>query len=94
MHFSALRSLTQPLLDCTLYLTLIRYPYDPGTLASSANRCILGKVYLRFNLSSKQGESLDPSIQLGLFPASVYRDISQLNQWLIVGCAPIFLAFV
>ena len=36
MHFSASRSLTQPLLDCILYLTLIRYPYDPGTLASSA----------------------------------------------------------
>ena len=29
-------------------------PYDPGTLASSANRCILGKVYLRSNISSKQ----------------------------------------
>ena len=47
MHFSASCSLTQPLLDCILYLTLIRYPYDPGTLASSANRCVLGKVYLR-----------------------------------------------
>ncbi len=53
MHFSALRSLTQPLLDCILYLTLTPYPYDPGTLPSSANQCILGNVYLRSNLSRK-----------------------------------------
>ena len=53
MHFSASRSLTQPLLGCIrmLYLTLTQYPYDPGTLPSSANQCILGKVYLRSNLS-------------------------------------------
>ena len=51
-HFSASRGLTQPLLDCILYLTLIQYPYDPGTLPSSAGQCILGKVYLRSNLSS------------------------------------------
>jgi len=42
MHFNALRSLTQPLLDCILYLTLTQYPYDPGTLPSSANQFILG----------------------------------------------------
>jgi len=24
----------------------MQYPYDPGTLPSSANQCILGKVYL------------------------------------------------
>ena len=47
MHFSATRSLTQPLLDCILYLTLTQHRYDPGTLTSSANQCILGKVYLR-----------------------------------------------
>ncbi len=45
------RSLTQPLLDCILYLT--QYLYDPGTLPSSANQCILAKVYLRSNLSRK-----------------------------------------
>jgi len=37
------------LLDCMLYLT--QYLYDPGTLPSSANQCILGNVYLRSNLS-------------------------------------------
>ena len=47
--FNASRSLTQPLLDCMLYLT--QYLYDPGTLPSSANQCILGNVYLRSNLS-------------------------------------------
>ena len=44
MHFSASHSLTQPLLDCILYLTLTdmqdvltltQYPYDPGTLPRS-----------------------------------------------------------
>ena len=35
MHFNALRSLTQPLLDCILYLT--QDFYDPGTLPSSAD---------------------------------------------------------
>jgi len=56
MHFSASRSLTQPLLDCMriLYLTLTQYPYDPGTLAGSADQCILGNVYLRSNLSREQ----------------------------------------
>ena len=44
MHFSALRSLTQLLLDYILYLTLTHLPYDPGTLTSSANQCILGNV--------------------------------------------------
>ena len=38
----------QATLDCTLYL--MQYPYDPGISPSSANYCILGKVYLRFNL--------------------------------------------
>ena len=51
MHFNASRSLTQPLLDCMLYLT--QYLCDPGTLPSSANQCILGIVYLRSNLSRK-----------------------------------------
>jgi len=51
MHSNASRSLTQPLLDCMLYLT--HYLYDPGTLPSSANQCILGNVYLRSNLSRK-----------------------------------------
>ncbi len=32
MHFNASRSLTQPLLDCILYLT--QYFYDSGTLPS------------------------------------------------------------
>ncbi len=50
-NFNAARSLTQPLLDCILYLT--QHPYDPGTLPSSANQCILGNVYLRSNLSRK-----------------------------------------
>ena len=54
MHFSASRSLTQPLLGCILYPTLTQYPYDPGTLPSSANQCILGNVYLRSNLSRKR----------------------------------------
>ena len=56
MHFNASHSLTQPLLGCIhiLYLTLTQYPYDPGTLPSSANQCILGKVYLRSSLSKKQ----------------------------------------
>ena len=45
MHFNASHSLTQSLLDCILHLTLIQYPYDPGTLRS-ASRCLLGKVYL------------------------------------------------
>ncbi len=55
MHFSASRSLTQPLFDCMciLYLTLTQYPYDPGTLPGSADQCILGNVYLRSNLSRK-----------------------------------------
>ncbi len=35
MHFNASRSLTQPLLDCILYLT--QYFYDPGILPNSAN---------------------------------------------------------
>ncbi len=52
MHFNASRSLTQPLLDCILYLT--QYLYDPGILPSSANQCMLGKVYLRSNLSREQ----------------------------------------
>ncbi len=52
MHVNASRSLTQPLLDCILYLT--QYLYDPGTLPSSANQCTLGKVYLRSNLSRIQ----------------------------------------
>ncbi len=38
----ALRSLTQPLLDCILYLTLTQYRHDPGTSPSSADQCILG----------------------------------------------------
>ena len=37
------------LLDCILYP--MQYLYDPGTLPSSANQCILGKVCLRSNLS-------------------------------------------
>ena len=49
MHLNASRSLTQPLLDCMLYLT--QYLYNPVTLPSSANQCILGNVYLRCNLS-------------------------------------------
>jgi len=53
MHFSASCSLTQPLLDCILYLQLTQYPYDPGTLPSSANQCIFGNMYLRSNLSRK-----------------------------------------
>jgi len=52
MHFNASHSLTQPLLDCMLYLT--QYLYDPGTLPTSANQCILGNVYLRSNLSREQ----------------------------------------
>jgi len=53
MHFNASRSLTHSLLDCMLYPT--QYLYDPGTLPSSANQCILGNVYLRSNLSRKRG---------------------------------------
>ena len=29
--------------------------YDPGTLPSSANQCVPGKMYVRFNLSREQG---------------------------------------
>jgi len=68
MHFSALRSLTQPLLDCRLYLTLTQYPYDSGTLPSSANQCILGNVYLRFNLSRNPPVSVC-SCRLMVFPS-------------------------
>jgi hypothetical protein len=35
MHFDALRSPNQPLLECMLYL--MQYLYDPGILLSSAN---------------------------------------------------------
>ena len=52
MHFSALRSLIQPLLDCMLYLT--QYLYDPDILPSSANQCILGNVSLRSNPERKR----------------------------------------
>ena len=47
MHFSALRSLTQPCLtaDCILHIT-----FDPGISLGSAYQCILGDVYLRSNL--------------------------------------------
>ncbi len=55
MHFNASRSLTQPLLDCILYLT--QYLYDPGNLPSSANQRILGKVYLRSDLSRRLGRN-------------------------------------
>ncbi len=37
----------------TVSNTKSQYPYDPGTLPSSANQCILGNVYLRSNLSRK-----------------------------------------
>ena len=52
-----LQCIAQPnttLLDCILYL--MQYLYDPGILPSSANYCILGKVYLRCNLSRKCGQ--------------------------------------
>ncbi len=64
MHFSALRSLTQPLVDCILYLTLTQYPYDPGTLPSSANQCILGNVYLRSHLSREQAQYESSLVQM------------------------------
>ncbi len=32
-------------------LYLMQYPYDPGTLPTSANQRMLGKVYLRSNLT-------------------------------------------
>ena len=51
MHFNASGSLTQPVLDCIVYLTLTQYPYDPDNLLSSANQCILRNVNLRSNLS-------------------------------------------
>ncbi len=35
----------------------MQYPYDPGTLPGSANQRILGKVYLRSNLSRKLTQS-------------------------------------
>ena len=38
----------QATLDCTL--CLMQYPYDPGISPSCAKQCIIGKVYLRFNL--------------------------------------------
>ncbi len=40
------------LLDCKMHL--MQHLYDPGILTSSANQCILGKVYLRSNLSGNQ----------------------------------------
>ncbi len=65
MHFSASRSLTQPLFDCMciLYLTLTQYPYDPGTLPGSADQCILGNVYLRSNLSRKDLQDFQLKLQ-------------------------------
>jgi hypothetical protein len=51
MHFNASRSLTQPLLDCILYLT--QYLYDASTLPCCANQCILGKVHLTSEASTK-----------------------------------------
>jgi len=44
MHFNASRSLTQPLLDCILYLT--QHLYDRGNLPSSASQFILGEMSL------------------------------------------------
>ncbi len=38
--------------NCMLYLT--QYVYDPGTLPSSTNQCVLGNLYLRSHLSSKK----------------------------------------
>ena len=75
MHFSALRSLTQPLLDCILYLTLTQYPYDPGTLPSSANQCVLGKVYLRSNLSRVHRSE----VWLGMANQSIYYNFVSLG---------------
>ena len=55
----AFQCIVQPnttLLDCILYLTLTQYPYDPGTLPSFANQCILGKcilIYLDFIYQGK-----------------------------------------
>jgi len=40
------------LLDYIPYLK--QYPHDPGNMPSSANKCILGKMYLRSNLSRTQ----------------------------------------
>jgi len=50
MHFSALRSLTQP---CMTAYCIWHITYDPGISPGSANQCILGDVYLRSNLSRK-----------------------------------------
>jgi len=66
LHFSALSSLTQPLLGCRLYLPLTQYPYDPGALPSSANQCILGKMYLRSNLSRTGFSSVVANLIEGL----------------------------
>ena len=35
-------------------LSLTQCLYDPGTLPSSANQCVLGNVYVRTNMSRKQ----------------------------------------
>ena len=48
MHFTALRSLTQP---CMTAYCILHNTYDPGISPGSANQCILGDVYLRSNLS-------------------------------------------
>ncbi len=50
MHWSALRSLTQ---SCMTAYCIHHNTYDPGISPDSPNQCILGDVYLRFNLSGK-----------------------------------------
>ncbi len=56
MHVNASRSLMQPLLDCMLYLT--QCVYDPGTLPSSANQCMICNLSRELqsttNMKSKQ----------------------------------------
>ena len=55
MHSNAFQCIAQPdttfACYCILYLT--QHLYDPGTLPSSANQSILGKVYLRSNVSRR-----------------------------------------
>ena len=48
MHFTGLRSLTQP---CMTAYCIHHNTYDPGNSPGFANQCILGDVYLRSNLS-------------------------------------------
>jgi len=82
----AFQCIAQPnptLLDCILYP--MQYPYDPGTLPSSANQCILGKVYLRSNVSRIRDKRpnwyRERNFQKKVFPQMLFLQING-DMWL------------